>query len=138
MRSMSRPPRKPAKRPTSTSESRRTNVLLEEIRATLSVIAEDQRGLRSEFGTFKAALLETSERVKRLEPMARTLAPVPDELKSLADVVRKLGKDMELVTFSSSRSNQELEAVKTELRLLRSDLRALEKRLSGAESKLAP
>ena len=113
----------------------RTNVLLEALKKDLSVVAEAVSGLteRSERIERRTARLEAG--LDLITPIIKPLAPVPDELKSLADVVRKVSSDLETLTFVSAKTTREIEAVKTELKLVRSDLNAFGKRLEVVEAK---
>jgi len=129
-------PKKP--RPSANgSEARRTNVLLEALKKELSLVAEAVSGLteRSERNERRTARLETG--LELITPVVKSLAPVPDELKSLADVVRKVPGDLDTLTFVSAKTTREMEAVKTELRLVRSDLTTFSKRLEAAEARPA-
>ncbi len=128
----------PAPIPAAADEARRTNVLLEELRKEFRVFGEGLAAVRGELKSVKSAVVELDAGLREVTPIVRTLTPVPDELKSLADVVRTLGKNMELVQYSTNRHSHELEAVKTELRLIRSDLNASAKRLTEVETRLAP
>lgn len=56
------------------------------------------------------------------------LKSLPDEIRSMADVLQSVNKKLILMEFSMV-GTADLEAVKTELRLVRSDLDALGKRL---------
>ena len=129
-------PKSAKKLPTVAEEARHTSVLLETIHKEIQVIAEGQNSLRSELDTVKSAVLDVSSDVERMKPIVHSLAPVPDELESLGDVLRKTAKDVGALTYSTAKANQELETVKTELRLVRSDLKTIDERLSTAENKL--
>ena len=127
-------PRKSAKN----SEARRTNVLLESIQKDIRLLAERVSGVRSELATVKDAVGELDAEMRLVKPVVQALAPVPDELKSMADVLRTHGEDLKVLRYTTGKSSQELESVKTELRLIRSDLSTFTKRLSEVEAKLAP
>ena len=78
-------PRRPLKTRVSTSETqaRRTNILLEVIRTDVSVIAEDHRSLRAEFGTMRLVVEDLDERMGRVESVVITLASVPGTLQRI-------------------------------------------------------
>ena len=118
------PRKKPALMPAAADEARRTNVLLESIQREMTLMAE--------------GVVDVRARVRRMEDEVASLPPLRDEVKSIGDGLRSLVKDIEFFKYSAARTPQELEAVKTELRLIRSDLHAFEKRLTPLETRLAP
>ncbi len=117
------------------STAQRTNVLLEKIASEFRAFGEGQTALQKEFGSFNIALLEVGRDVEWMKPVVKTLAPVPDELRSQSDILRKVTTDLEGLRYSSAVANREIEAVKTELRLVRSDLTTFSKRLEAVEAK---
>lgn len=75
---------------------------------------------------------ETSDvRLEELSRDIKSLLSLPDELKSIRDVLRSLESTVNQIEFFGAKKG-ESDAVKTELRLIRSDLAALEKKLSPA------
>ena len=90
------PPRTPAKTPR-TSEPidwNQVKALLESFQNEIRLIAEAQRGLRAEFGSFKMALGEVAEDVKFLKPVVQTLAKDLAALKTDVGELRKDVKDI--------------------------------------------
>jgi len=72
---------------------------------------------------------------KELHRDIKALRSLPDEIKSIRDLLRSLERKVIVMEFQSAK-NFEFDAVKTELRLIRSDLSALENKLAPVEAKL--
>ena len=117
-----RRPNKPLKTPTASEEARGTNVLLEALGKEVTLVAE--------------GVVDLQRRLTRVEEDTTSLPPLRDEVKSIGDIVRTLAKNLQGVTFSTAKSSQDIENVKTELRLIRSDLTTFDKRLTTVEEKL--
>ena len=126
-------PDKPVKKPA--DEARRTNVLLESLTKDVNAVAEAVGGLPGRLDRVERTLSDVALDVDVMKPVVKSLASVPDELRSQADVLRKAARDLNELTYSSAKTNQELDTVKTELRLVRSDLTTFEKRLDTVEAK---
>jgi len=72
----------------------------------------------------------------RQDPVEKTLGLLRDEVKSLADAIRALTKEVAVLKFGIP-SNHDVEAMKAELRLVRSDVVSLDKKFSTvAETKM--
>ncbi len=78
-----------------------------------------------------ARLAAIERRLEAWEPIVETLAPVRDEIKSLADVASGISKELFWIKAFADKASLEAEAAKTESRLVRSDLGVLSKRLSA-------
>ena len=63
------------------SEARRTNVLLEELRAEFRSFGEGLSALRSEFSSFKAALFELAEDMKLVKPAVQATTKAVQEIE---------------------------------------------------------
>jgi len=118
-----RRPHKPLKEPTSAAQARRTNALLEALGKEVTLVAE--------------GVVDLQRRLKRVEEETATLPPLRDEVKSMGDILRTVARDLDGMRYSTAKTSQETEALKTELRLVRSDLSTFTKRLSEVEAKLA-
>ena len=116
---MTRPPR-PAKKPAKTSEARRQNVLL--------------ASLAKDVGTLAGAIVDIQKKVGQT---TKDVSAINDEMKSMGDVVRGLAKDVDMITYSTAKSSQADDHIKTELRPIRSDLNEFTARLTTVETKLA-
>ena len=117
-----RPSRKPPPQSTGADETRRTNMLLESLRKEITLVAE--------------GVVDVRRRLKKVEGETALLPTLRDEVKSLGDVLRSTVDDLKALRFFTGDTPRELEAVKTELRLVRSDLSAYAKRLETAEARL--
>ena len=128
-------PKKPKK--ANGAEARRTNVLLEKLTSDFRTFGEGLTAVQKRLDAIEAAVLETGRDVEWMKPVVKALAPVPDELRSQSDMLRKMTEGLAVLRYSNGTINREIEAVKTELRLVRSDVNAFGKRLEAVEARPA-
>lgn len=119
-------PRKPAKKSTSESENRRTNVLLEEIRASLSVLADGLKAVRAKVDTMERRAPTVQEDVELIKAIVR----------QNTDELARIKSELSTLTSFAVDHSKRFEAVELQFKLVRDDVKTFTKRLETVEARL--
>ena len=129
-------PKKPSKEPSlpSQDESRRANVLREEMLSQFRMLGESLSGLQDRMDRIEPQVQQTNEKVNILEPAVRSQGA---DLRAIKSDVASLKSDVASLKSDVASLKSDVATLKVDVSEIKGDLKSYNQRLEVVEAKLA-